>query len=175
MAALIEEGDILTSLEGRLLGLDPAGNLVLSTLNKMPLTPAAGYPQVVGKGIPYGFGITNGVGASANIANVLFQLQDVDGVAIAGVFTFYLYLSDSAVGAGLTATTASGGITSVTSDGSILDVGTTSKSLTVATNAAGLFGLAITDTAKTGFYPVAALPSGTVQVGAQLTAASYHA
>lgn len=175
MAALLEEGKILTSLEGRLLGLDPAGNLVLDTSGKMALTPGAGFPQVVGKGIPYGYGITNGVGASANIANVLFQIQDVDGVAIAGVFTFSLYLSDSATGAGITAVTPSGGIAAVTSDGAILGVGTTSKAVDVVTNAAGLFGLAITDTAKTGFYPCVILPNGSVQVGAQLTTASYHA
>jgi hypothetical protein len=172
--ALASEGKILDQTEGRLLGLDAAGNLVLDTLNHVALTPAAGFPQLVGKGIPYGFGITNGAGASANIANVNFQLQDVNGVALAGVYTFYLYLSDSPVGAGITATTPSGGIAAVSTDGAILDVGTTSKSLTVVTNAAGLFELAITDTAKTGFYPVAVLPNGAVQVGAQLTTASYH-
>lgn len=172
--ALAEEGKILTSLEGRLLGLDPAGNLVLDTLTHMPLTPSLGFPTLVGKGIPYGVGITNGVGASANIANVSFQLQDVDGVAIAAPFAFDLYLSDSATGAGITATTPSGGIAAVSTDGTILGVGTTSKAVSVITNASGLFELAITDTAKTGFYPVAVLRNGAIQVGAQLTTASYH-
>ena len=168
------EGRALTTIEGRLLALDQAGNLVLDTLGRMDATPALGFPTLVGKGIPYGVGITNNVGASTNIANVNFQLQDVAGVAIAAPFAFDLYLSDSATGAGITATTPSGGIAAVSSDGTILGVGTTSKSVSVITNASGLFELAITDSAKTGYYPVAVLRNGAIQVGAQLTTASYH-
>ena len=173
--ALIEEGKILTSIEGRLFGLDPAGNLVLDTATHMPLTPSLGYESLVGKMIPYNFAITNAVGASANICNVSFQLQDVFGNPISTVFGFDLYLSDAATGVGLTATTASGGIAAVASDGTILGILTASKALGVTTNASGLFVLAITDTAKTLFYPCASSPSGAIQVGAQLTTASYHA
>ena len=169
------EGRPLTTIEGRLLALDQAGNLVLDTLGRMDaVRRALGFPTLVGKGIPYGVGITNNVGASTNIANVNFQLQDVGGVAIAAPFAFDLYLSDSATGAGITATTPSGGIAAVSSDGTILGVGTTSKSVSVITNASGLFELAITDSAKTGYYPVAVLRNGAIQVGAQLTTASYH-
>lgn len=175
MAALIEEGKILASIEGRLFGIDPAGNIALNTLTHMPLTPAMGFTQLVGKRMPYGFGISNAVGASANLSNVSFQLQDVNGNAISSVFEFDLYLSDAATGIGLTGTTASGGIAALAASGTILGVLTTAKALRVITNAAGLFVLVITDSAKTGFYPCAVAPSGAVQVGAQLTTASYHA
>lgn len=172
---LAEEGRFLTTIEGKLLALDPAGNLLLDTMNRMNFAPNLGWPSLAGIGIPYNFAITNGVGASANICNVSYQLQDIRGNPISTVFGFDLYLSDAATGIGLTATTASGGIAAVTADGTILGVLTTSKALGVTTNASGLFVLAITDTAKTLFYPCASIPSGATQVGAQLTTASYHA
>ena len=66
------------------------------------------------------------------------------------------------------------GVAALAASGTILGVLTTSKAVRVVTNAAGLFVLVITDTAKTAFYPVASfLPGVPVQVGAQLTAASY--
>lgn len=169
------EGTNLISMEGRTFGIDAAGNLVLNSLSTDDTAPSRGVPGIIGKGIPFNLGITNGAGASANIANVLFQVQDVYGNAVAGVFNFDLWLSDAATGIGLTATTASGGIAAVTSDGTILGVLTTSKALRVSSNASGLFGLAITDTGKTLFYPVASiLPGMPAVVGAQLTTGSYH-
>lgn len=170
------EGVVLISIEGRTLGIDSCGNLVLNSSGILDGTPSRGVPGIVGKGIAYGVAITNGVGASANIANVSFQIVDVTGAAIAASFVLDVWLSDASTGIGLTATTPSGGIAAVTADGAVLDVGTTSKSVRVQTNAAGLMVLAITDTAKTAFWPVAFSGLGFAPtVGAQLTAGSYHA
>lgn len=169
------EGTILNQIEGRTLGTDAAGNLVLNSKMTAPAATSRGTVGIVGVGIPFNFAITNNVGASSNIANVNFQLQDIYGNPILGVFNFHLMLSDSATGAGLTATTASGGIAAVSTFGNILDALVASKMVIAQTNASGLFELAITDTAKTGFYPCAQLLAGfAVQVGAQLTSASYH-
>jgi len=132
-------------------------------------------PGVMGKNIPFNLAISAAAGTpTSNISNVSFQMQDRTGAALAGVWEFDLYLSDAATGVGLTATTASGGIAAAASSGTILGVLTTSKALRVATNAAGLFTLAITDTAKTGFYPCAfPVPGFPVQVGTQLVTGNY--
>lgn len=158
-----------------MLFIDCVGNLVLSTVGKLSGQVALGNaPGFVVAGSASSLLITNGAGASSNICNVSFQVTDYLGNAVAGVFLLDIYLSDAATGIGLTATTASGGIAAVSADGTILDVLVASKFVRAQTNAAGLFVLAITDTAKTGFYPVAARGSA-VTVGAQLTTASYHA
>ena len=111
-------------------------------------------------------------------SSVLSQVEsniDIYGNPILVIFEIAIYLSDAFTGIGLTATTASGGIAALASTGTILGVLTTSKAIRATTNAAGLFTLVITDTAKTGFYPVAGLlPGMPIQVGAQLTTASYH-
>ena len=168
-------GKKLVELHSPLLGIDGQGNLLLDTSGKLAEQIQLGnIPQFAGKGIPTGVAITNAVGASANIANVTFQVQDVAGNAIAGVFNLDVWLSDAATGAGLTATTASGGIAAASSGGTVLGVETTSKAVFAQTNTSGAFVLAITDTAKTGFYPAASLNT-TATVGAQLTTASYHA
>lgn len=167
-----QEGAVVASLEGRLLGLDAAGNVVLNTSGNVAGKPARGVPGVVGLGIPYNAAISNAKGA-ANVSNVSFQVQDCYGNPIAGIFEFDVYLSDSSVGAGLTATTASGGVAAAA--GAILGALTTSKAVRAQTNAAGLFTLAITDTAKTGFFPCAyVLPGFPAQVGAQLTSSGSY-
>lgn len=167
------EGVILDSIEGTLIGLDAVGNLVLNTKGKMPTTPPRGAGGVVGRGIPYNLAISAAAGA-ANVSNVSYQVQDVEGNALTGVFIFDILLSDAATGAGLTGTTASGGIAAAASGGAVIGVLTTSKALKVQTTTAGLFKLAITDTSKTGFYPCAQLSHAqTIQVGAQLVAGNY--
>ena len=169
------EGAILASIEGRALGLDAAGNLVLNSAMTAAAKPSrGGIPGKIGLNIPFNCAISNAKGASSNLSNVTFQVQDCYGNAIAGVFEIDIYLSDAATGVGLTATTASGGIAALAASGTVLGVMTASKAVTVITNAAGLFTLVITDTAKTGFYPVACFLTGMpAQVGAQLTTASY--
>lgn len=165
-------GTILVEVHRPLLGIDDNGNLVLNTDGNMNVANAN--PGLVGKGIGNAVTITNGVGASANICNVTFQATDSLGNPLSKVASMEVLLSDAATGAGLTATTASGGIAAAAGGGVVLGVLTAAKALLVQTNASGQFILAITDTAKTLFYPVAQYAGATV-VGAQLTAASYHA
>ena len=169
------EGAVLASIEGRLLGLDAAGNEVLNTYVAAQTKPSrGGIPGQVGVNIPYNMAISNAKGASSNLSNVSFQVQDIYGNPISGVFDFDAYLSDAATGIGLTATTASGGIAALAGAGTVLGALTTSKAIRAQTNANGLFTLVITDTAKTPFYPCAGLlPGYPVTVGAQLTTASY--
>ena len=169
------EGAVLASIEGRVMGIDAAGNIVLNSELTSLTKPSRGVPGVIGVGVPFNCAISNTAGASSNLSNVSFQVQDVFGNAIAAVFELDIYLSDAATGIGLTATTASGGVAALASTGTVLGALTTSKAIRAITNAAGLFTLVITDTAKTGFYPVAGLlPGMPIQVGAQLTTASYH-
>ena len=174
----MSQGVILKEIHNPLCGMDGLGNLVLNTVGMLAEQVKAGnIPTVVGKGIPTAIGISNGVGAASNIANVTFQMQDCYNNPVAGVFEFDILLSDSAAGLGLTATTASGGVAAASGGGAVLGALTTSKALRVQTNANGQFVLAITDTAKTGFYPVAQFGNQGANpaiVGAQLTSASYH-
>ena len=166
------EGVILVEIHDPLIGIDVAGNLVLNTKGNMAATPAAGFPRLVGKGIPTNVAISNAKGGSANISLVTFQVGDISGNAVSGVFDLDVYLSDAATGVGLTSTTASGGIADGAS-GHTLSIMTAAKALRVQTDATGKYILSITDTAKTTFYPCAVLAMNGITVGAQLTAASY--
>lgn len=98
--------------------------------------------------------------AAANVCNVLAQVVDAEGNAIAETFHFDLYLSDSAVGDGLTGTSASGTTAAVSDYGTVLVAMTAKKALRVQTNASGQFKLAITDSSKTAFYIAAQIPGG---------------
>lgn len=170
-------GRRLIEIHSPKLAIGFCGDLLLDTVGQEAGQVQLGNtPHFGGKHIPTEILITNAVGASANIANVSFQVSDLLGNAIAEVFNFDVWLSDASTGAGLTATTASGGVAAVSTDGLVWSVALASKAIRVQTNAAGLFVLAITDTAKTGFFPVAQnFNSGEAVVGAQLTTASYHA
>ena len=166
------EGVVLNSIEGRLLGTDDVGNLVLNTSGNVPGSAPRGAPGMVGIGIPYNLAISAAAGTT-NVSNVTFQVQDVFGNAISGVFMFDVTLSDAATGAGLTATTASGGVAAGAS-GAIIGTYTASKAIKAQTNASGRFILAITDSSKTTFYPCAQLSHAQkIQVGTRLTAANY--
>lgn len=171
-------GRRLIEIHSRYMGMGFNGDFILdSAVDYLAGQAQLGNtPHFGGAKIPTEILITNGVGASANIANVSFQVADLKGNAVAQVFNFDIWLSDAATGAGLTATTASGGVAAVATDGLVWSVATASKAIRVQTNAVGLFVLAITDTAKTGFFPAAQnVNSGEAVVGAQLTTASYHA
>lgn len=176
------KGVELVDIHMSLLYIDGAGNLVLNTAGKLaeqvqtgilPTFLVKGGQASTAVGPAAAVAITNGPGASANISNVSFQVQDAFGNNVSGVFLITIYLSDAATGGGLTATTASGGIAAAASGGVIFDAIVTSKAVDAQTTTGGLFVLAITDTAKTGFYPVVARGSA-ITVGAQLTTASYH-
>lgn len=168
-------GVSLKEIESNLLYIDAEGNLFLNTLGKLNGQIQAGtQPAFLVFGSPSTIAISNAAGASANIANVTFQVQGPLGANIAGVFLLDIYLSDAATGVGLTATTASAGIAAAASGGVIISTLVAAKFIKVQTNASGAFVLAITDSAKTGFYPVASRGSSII-VGAQLTTSSYHA
>lgn len=114
--------------------------------------------------------------AGANVSEVTLTVKDAAGAAIAGVFIFDVWLSDAATGAGLTAVTSSGTVTAKAASGVVLSTYTAKKALRVQTLATGVFILEITDSAKTGFYVCATLPStGVTKVSSQLVTASYGA
>lgn len=109
---------------------------------------------------------TNG----SNASKVTITLRNANGKPVAGEFE--LRLSDATSGLGLTATTASGTVANDGTSGADMGVQTTKKALRVQTNSSGVYALAITDTAKTGFVIVVVI-DGLVFVVATLTAASY--
>ena len=168
------EGAILNSIEGRSCGLDDHGNLVLNSATAPAGTPARGYAGIVGPGIPSKVGISNAAGGTQYYSLVTFQVQDALGSAVSAVFNLDVFLSDASTGIGLTGTTASGGIADGAS-GKTLSIMTSAKALRVQTDATGKYILQIIDSSKTTFYPCANLAGQGVTVGAQLTAASYHA
>ncbi len=168
-------GKKLIEIHNPLLAIDGLGNLNLDTQGKLVEQIATGnIPQFGGKGIPTGIVISAAAGGTQYYCDVTFQVSDLAGVAVAGVFIIDVWLSDAATGAGLTGTTASGGITVEASGGAIFEVLSAAKALTVQTNTSGAFILRIVDSAKTGFYPCARILAPSV-VGAQLVSANYHA
>ena len=162
----------LIEIHRPLLGITVSGNLKLDTIGKLAGQVAAGnVPVFGGKGIPSGVTISNAAGTT-NISNVTFQVSDLDGIAVAGNYSLMLLLSDATTGLGLTTHTASGGIAAASSGGTVILAEVASKALHVQTNSAGAFVLAITDSAKNLFVPVAYW-AGRSSIGAALTAGSY--
>lgn len=114
--------------------------------------------------------------AAANVCEVTITVKDAAAATIASVFNLDVWLSDAATGAGLTGTTASGTVQAKAASGADIGTYTSKKALRVQTLATGIYILEITDTAKTGFYPCATLPStGATIVGTQLVAGNYGA
>ena len=112
----------------------------------------------------------------ANVSEVTIAVTDISGNTIAGVHDITIVLSDSAAGVGLTAVTASGTVQAKSASGTDLGALTAKKALAAQTLADGTYILEITDTAKTGFYVSAIIPShGLVQVSRQLITADYGA
>lgn len=109
---------------------------------------------------------------SANVSLVTIQLKDGSGANMARVVPINVWLSDSAAGLGLTATTASGAVAVGASGTDLTDL-TAKKHKTVLTDATGKYILSITDTAKTGFYVACTLPTGKVAVSSQLVTGNY--
>jgi hypothetical protein len=103
---------------------------------------------------------------------ITFTLRNMNGSPRAG--EFYIRLSDSASGVGLTATTASGAVTDKTAGttGRILDTQVSNKAFHVQTTAAGTYQLSISDTAKT-LFKVVAVVAGKPHVVRTLAAADY--
>lgn len=107
--------------------------------------------KIASTAIPHAVTIGTPVAPSANVTEIAITVVDGAGTAIAGVFNLDVWLSDSADGAGLTATTASGAVAAKTSSGVDLSVMVAKKATRVQTLATGIYTLSITDTAKTAF------------------------
>ena len=124
---------------------------------------------------PAGFEMT-AVAAAANVTEVTIQAVDQNGDAIAAVVQFDLWLSDSAAGAGHSATAASGTVQAKSASGLVVATQVAKKALTVQTLATGAFVLEITDTAKTAYKVCARAPgTGKTIVGITLATADYGA
>lgn len=112
--------------------------------------------------------------AGTNVCEVTITVKDGGGTTVAAPVNFDLWLSDSATGEGLTATTASGTVTAKAASGAVLGTYTAKKALRVQSLATGIFILEITDTAKTAFKVCAAAPeTGLTVVGETLATGDY--
>lgn len=121
------------------------------------------------------FSMTATAGAST-VTEVTIRPLDIHGAVIAAAVVFDIFLSDSAAGVGLTATTASGAVAAKAASGADFGILTAKKALRVQTLANGTYILSITDTAKTAFKVCAVVPaSGKPVVGMTLATANYGA
>jgi hypothetical protein len=113
---------------------------------------------------------------AANVTEITITVKDVHGATLAGGRNLELWLSDAATGLGITGTAASGTVAAKAASGTVLTAYTAKKHMSIQTLATGVFVLAITDTAKTGFYVAVRHPlTGAPIVSAQLVTASYGA
>jgi hypothetical protein len=116
---------------------------------------------------------------AANVAEVSIQTRNLNGVPMGGGFVF-LFLSDSAIGVGLTAVTASGAVQCKNTPLNGVDVSVLSAKkallvqprITTDQSLTATYVLSITDAAKTPFK-VCLQIGGFTQVVATLTTASY--
>jgi hypothetical protein len=110
---------------------------------------------------------------AANVAEITITTRDGNGKPVGNVI-FDVFLSDSAVGNGYTASTASGAVTVKTAGttGNLLFTYLAKFGLLVQSTTAGVFILSITDTNKVAFK-IAVKVDGVVKVVATLATASY--
>jgi hypothetical protein len=108
----------------------------------------------------------------ATVAEVTVTVRNLNGAPRGGGYHL-LFLSDSPVGAGLTAVTASGAVANkVGAGGADIGILSAKKALLVQPFANALYVLSITDAAKTPFK-VCSQIGGITQVLATLATASY--
>ncbi|MCK5617725.1 hypothetical protein KAR91_88490 [Candidatus Pacearchaeota archaeon] len=132
-------------------------------------------PFVEGVNVPTSFSFAFTAGA-ANVAEVAISVLDGTAALLAGARPFKAWLSDSATGVGLTATSASGTVQAKSASGADLGVLTAKKALEVQPLATGIYTLEITDTAKTAFYVAVQCPySGHVVVSRVMVTGDYGA
>lgn len=132
---------------------------------------------LAGKQFIAGCNFTIAQGATSNITLITITPCDKDGSQISHSdskpVSYLVYLSDSASGLGITATTASGAV-AAGSKGAVLATETASKALRVISDANGEFQLSITDTAKTLFYVCFVNPAtGVVYTSRRLVTGDY--
>ena len=110
----------------------------------------------------------------ANVSEITIAVTDIGGNTIAGVHNLNVILSDAATGVGLTGTSASGTVQAKSASGTDLAALTAKKALVVQTLVDGTYILEITDTAKTGFYVAAGIPShGLLEVSRVLVSGDF--
>lgn len=153
-----------------------AGTAVTATateLNTLDGATATAAEMNTLAGQPYDYTITPAAGA-ANVCEITVQAKDANGTNIAHAVPLLVWLSDSATGAGLTATAASGTV-QAKAGSQDLGVLTAKKALMVQTSAAGAYVLEITDTAKTAFKVCVQSLNGELPTIATLITADYGA
>jgi hypothetical protein len=108
---------------------------------------------------------------AATVSEITMTARNANGAPIPNAI-FDLFLSDSAVGNGYSATTASGAVTVKTAStlGNVLFTYLAKFKLEVQTNSAGVFTLSITDSAKTAFKLCVKLDGMTMVVNTLATA-----
>lgn len=132
-------------------------------------------PFIAGKLVQTKIGYSIAAGG-ANVCEVTITLQDGHGTVVAEATPLTVWLSDTATGTGLTATSASGTVQTKSASGADFAVLTAKKALVAQPLATGVYILEITDSAKTGFYVAAQLPFGGVPaVSRQLVTGDYGA
>lgn len=111
---------------------------------------------------------------AANVSEITITVRNANGKAISTPYCMDLWLSDSAVATGYTATTASGAVTVKTAGttGTLIGTYLAKFGLRVQTLANGTFVLSITDTAKS-LFKVCVQTEGVPYVVATLATASY--
>lgn len=126
-------------------------------------------------GLPVSMTVTLSAGG-ANTVLALFELKDKDAQLVVGStgFTFDVWVSDAATGAGLTAVTPSGAL-AVSTFGALLTTVTASKHLLVTTTGTARARVSLIDTAKTqNLYFCAQNPvTGKTVVSAATITANY--
>lgn len=118
--------------------------------------------------------ISYAASATTDGIEVTFTVVDDDGVAVSGIHSLEVWVSDDADGSGLTATAASGALTPVT--GTIKSALTAKKHALCNTNASGVLTLLLVDSANTaGEYFCCANPvSGEIVLGDATVAGDYE-
>lgn len=128
--------NILTSLHGRLLGLDKDGGLIV-------------------RAQPDGALITVAAGAT-NTCVATIQLQTNEGANVAVATVIEAWVSDSAAGLGLTATANTSEVT--LTSGALMGINIAEKSWVIQTDATGKAVLVITDTGKHATFVACSTP-----------------
>lgn len=152
--------------------LDQGGaKLTVGSGGQLDITGTGEFRRV---GLPFNVTFSPAAGGS-NVCEVTCTVVDAFGETALYVHHLDVYLSDDALGEGLTATTASGTVTAKTASGTVLSTLVSKKALRVQTTSAGVFVLEITDSAKTGFYVCANLGPmlGGSVVSSQLVTGNY--
>lgn len=166
------EGNTIRHLRAAL-GNDAAASEVQTALEVVDgVTATAAELTALVDNQPYTATITPAAGSS-NVCEITVQIKNGAGVAVAYPVVFDILLSDAATGAGLTGTTASGTVAAKASSGTDLSTLVSKKALKVQSKADGTYILSITDSAKTGFYPVVHIPGVAPIVGSALVTGNY--